>query len=163
MKFDLVDREEAVNRIQDVKNHLDGDLYEDYVYKAYIESIDDEIQSALENAKGLLTVMQKDEDGGLEEVFLFPILPLQFEIQLQGTGSILIEFQNIAEHLDAEDLRARLATSAYARSPADAIRDLRETEVVLYLEEEDEDGGYNQLVHGTGTDIHTESGEFPEL
>lgn len=157
MRFDFEDTEEVVEKTRNLKSHLREDPYEDYVYKAYVESTGSSVLEALTDVECRLTVLQEDEDGGLSEIMLFPVLPLQFDIRLRRTGNIVNRFQKYALHLDSDDLRARVSGSSYARSPVDAFRDLREKDLVLYLEEECGEDEYELLIRGTGTETAVES------
>lgn len=158
MKFDFVDTERVVERTRSLKGHLRGDPYEEYTYEATIESTGETASSALTNAKCRLTVLQETESGELEELWLFPVLPLQFEIRLRETGTLLQTFQRISTRLEPYSHRARVAAKSHGRDPVDALRALREQEVVLHLEvERKADGEFEPIVWGTSTKVRTES------
>ncbi|MFU1780204.1 hypothetical protein ACM16X_02355 [Haloarcula japonica] len=149
MRFDFEEPGKVVDKIQDLKKHLD-DPYRGYVYEASIESEGTRVLDVLTDLKCKLTVLEEDgETGELDEIFLFPILPLEFDIRLRRTGNLVNRFQKYVLHLDMDDLRLRLSASSRAGNPADALRELRQEELVLVMEEENGDG-YEKVFEDDG-------------
>jgi hypothetical protein len=156
MRFDFEDSGQAVSRVKDVLKHLSGDPFQDFAYEAYVSSESENLLEVLTEVKCFVEVYTEEEDG-LEEYFLFPLLPMPLNIRLRRTDGIVSRFQKYSMHLESDDIRYRIDENTYDRNPFDALRDLRQQKLELLLEEGTVEEGFETLIRGTGTETAFES------
>lgn len=160
MEFEFVDTEAVIKKTRALKRQLEGNVYEDYRYRAYVDTTEETPLSALSETTCWVTAHSNGE-----EIMLMPILPMPFDIKLRGVGTLLDTFQRLYHTWSCPtDVRTRVTAEQYARDPVDALRALRSDGLWAYLEAETADtDAYTELVRGSPTRIDIRTQEMNEL